>query len=74
MITYSRGYFVIRNKLTKQLWKGHMWITPQDHLDVYACSLDPDSPEEYYAYSSVHLLNRPDDYEMIYVIETRSVL
>ena len=74
MITYSRGYFVIQNKLTKQLWKGHTWITPQDHLDVYACSLDPESPEEYYAYSSVHLLNHPDDYEMIYVIETRSVL
>ena len=75
MITYSDDYFVIQNKLTKQLWKGHMWITPQDRLDVYACSLDPDSPEEDYADSSVHALNHPDDSEMTYiVIETRIIL
>ena len=75
MITYSQDYFVIQNKLTKQLWNGHKWITPQDRLDVYGCSLDPDSPEEDYADSSVHLLNHPDDYELAsIVIETRIIL
>lgn len=75
MTTYTQDYFVIQNKLTKQLWNGHMWITPQDRLDVYACSLDPDSPEEDYADSSVHTLNHPDDYEMTsIIIETRIIL
>lgn len=49
MTTYSQDYFVIQHKDTKQLWDGHKWITPQDRLDVYGCSLDPDSPEEDYS-------------------------
>ena len=75
MITYTQDYFVIQNKDTKQLWNGHKWITPQDRLDVYACSLDPDSPEEDYSDSSVHTLNHADDYELTsIVIETRIIL
>ena len=75
MITYSQDYFVIQHKITKQLWNGDMWINPQDRLDVFACSLDPDSPEEDYADSSVHALNQPDDYELTsIVIETRIIL
>lgn len=75
MTTYSQNYFVIQHKDTKRLWNGHSWINPQDRLDVYACSLDPDSPEEDYAESSVHVLNHADDYEMTsIVIETRIIL
>ena len=75
MITYTQGYFVIQNKLTKQLWEGHKWITPKDRLDIYGCHLDPDSLEEDYADSSVHTLNHPDDYELTsIVIETRIIL
>ena len=75
MITYSQDYFVIQNKLTKELWYDNKWITPKDRLDIYGCSLDPDSPEEDYADSSVHALNHPDDYELTsIVIETRIIL
>lgn len=75
MIAHNQDYFVIQNKLTKQLWNGRSWINPQDRLDVYACSLDPDSPEEDYADSSVHSLNQADDYELTSItIETRIIL
>ena len=75
MSTHSQYYFVIQNKLTKQLWRDTKWITPIDRLDVYGCSLDPDSPEEDYSDSSVHALNHADDYELTsIVIETRIIL
>ena len=72
MITYSQDYFVIQNKLTKQLWNGDMWINPQDRLDVFACSLDPDNLEEDYAETLVNIPDHPDDYELNNItIETR---
>lgn len=75
MITHTHDYLVIQHKDTKRLWNGRSWITPQDRLDVYACSLDPDSPEEDYADSSVHTLNQADDYELTFItIETRIIL
>ena len=75
MTTYSQEYFVIQNKLTKQLWDEHKWITPVDRLDVFSCSLDPDSLEEDYSESSVHALNHADDYELTTItIETRIIL
>ena len=75
MSTYSQDYFVIQKKDTKQLWDGHKWITPQDRLDVYRCSLDPDSLEEDYAEVSVNIPDHPDDYELTSVIvETRIIL
>ena len=75
MSTYSQEYFVIQNKLTKQIWYGHKWITPVDRLDVFGCALDPDSLEEEYAESSVHALNHADDYELTTIyIETRIIL
>ena len=75
MSTYSQDYFVIQNKLTKQLWRDTKWITPQDRLDVYCCSLDPDSLEEDYAEVSVNIPDHPDDYELTSVtVETRIIL
>lgn len=72
MTTYSQDYFVIQHKDTKQLWDGHKWITPKDRLDVYGCSLDPDSLEEDYAEVSVNIQDHPDDYELTCIsIETR---
>lgn len=75
MITDIRSYFVIQHKDTKRLWNGHSWIIPQDRLDVYACALDDDTPEEDYAESSVHALNNADDYEITTItVETRIIL
>ena len=75
MTTYSQEYFVIQNKLTKQLWDEHKWITPADRLDVYGCSLDPDSLEEDYSEATINIQDHPDDYELTTItIETRIIL
>lgn len=72
VISYTQSYAVIQNTITKQLWNGHQWITPENRLEVYVCSLDPDDTQNGYAESSVHTLCSPNTYELKTItVETR---